>query len=112
MVSIVNRLCWANSIPRSQVIDRRNTDGRLPDPAGDLYPESATTHPGFGCAESTVEALLCIITGSAEYGAPCIHGTFELEELFSQSVLIKGNEDGGSRSVENDVVERQPGSPK
>ena len=99
-------------MPRSQAIDRRNTDGRLPDPAGDLYPESATTPQGFGCTESTVEAFLRVITGSAEYGAPCIHGTFELEELFSQSVLIQGKEDGESRSVENDVVERQPGSPK
>ena len=30
-------------------------------PAGDLYQESATTPPGFGCAESTVEACTAIL---------------------------------------------------
>ena len=37
---------------------------------------------------------------------------FMVPELFSQSVLIKGKEEEGSRPVENHVVERQPGSPK
>lgn len=27
MISIGNRLCWAHSIPRSQVIDRRKAEG-------------------------------------------------------------------------------------
>jgi len=55
---------------------------------------------------------LRVITGSAEYGAPCIQGTFELEDLFCQSEFLKGGGGREARLVEQDVAGRQSGSPK
>jgi 3',5'-cyclic AMP phosphodiesterase CpdA len=52
---------------------------------------------------------LRVITGSAEYGAPSIQNTFELEDLFSQAVLVRG---GVVCSLEKDAVGRQPGTSK
>ncbi len=42
---------------------------------------------------------LRVITGFAEYGAPCIQDTFELEELFCQSDFLKGRDGREARSV-------------
>ncbi len=38
---------------------------------------------------------LRVLTGSAEYGAPCIQESFDLEELFPQSMLVEGGEGEG-----------------
>ncbi|MDR4462240.1 MAG: metallophosphoesterase [Nitrospirales bacterium] len=51
---------------------------------------------------------LRVITGSAEYGTPCIQDTFDLDELFTQSILVGGRKGRGRPSVETDVSERQP----
>lgn len=55
---------------------------------------------------------LQVMTGSAEYGAPRIQETFELEELFCQSDLLKGGKAGVGQSIETDAAGRQPGPPK
>jgi predicted phosphodiesterase len=53
---------------------------------------------------------LRVITGSAEYGAPCIQDTFELEELFCQSEILKYGENGEAGAIENDAAGKQPGN--
>ena len=55
---------------------------------------------------------LRVITGSAEYGAPSIQDTFELEEFFCQSGFLKGGDGGEARTVEQEAAGRQPGTPK
>lgn len=55
---------------------------------------------------------LRVITGAAEYGAPCIQESFDLEELFTQSMLVEGREGRGAQPVETDASGRQPGTPK
>ena len=52
---------------------------------------------------------LRVITGSAEYGAPCIQGVVEPEALFSASVFLKGGE---TLSEEQHATDRQAGTPK
>ncbi|MDR4496236.1 MAG: metallophosphoesterase [Nitrospirales bacterium] len=47
---------------------------------------------------------LCVFTGSAEYGAPCVQNTFELEELFEFSSPAEVDE---GRVIGTDVVNRQ-----
>ncbi|MEO6202188.1 MAG: metallophosphoesterase [Nitrospirales bacterium] len=40
---------------------------------------------------------LRVLTGSAEYGVPCIQNSFDLEELFTQPMLAEGGGIGDSR---------------
>lgn len=53
---------------------------------------------------------LRVITGSAEYGAPSIQHVFEVEELFYQSVTLKGEADVEGRPVEANST-RRPADP-
>lgn len=55
---------------------------------------------------------LRVLTGSAEYGAPCIQESCDLEELFPQSMLVEGRHSEGGPSVETDASGRQSGSAK
>ena len=55
---------------------------------------------------------LRVITGSADYGAPSIQNTFELEEFFCQSGFLNSGDGGEARSVEQDAAGRQPGTPR
>lgn len=52
---------------------------------------------------------LRVITGAAEYGAPCIQGVVEPEALFSASVFWEGGE---TLSKEQNATDRQAGTPK
>lgn len=55
---------------------------------------------------------LRVITGSAEYGAPCIQSTFDLEELFGHSDFLNRKEGGEAQSGAMDAAGRQIGTSK
>lgn len=55
---------------------------------------------------------LRVLTGSAEYGDPRIQESFDLEELFTPSILVEGGEGEGASSVETDASGSQSGFPK
>jgi predicted phosphodiesterase len=67
-----------------------------------------THHAGFVQMRSNLR----VMTGSAEYGAPRIQDTFEVEELFYQSGCVTRGEGEEVRSGEQDTAGTQPGTPK
>ena len=63
-----------------------------------------THHAGFVQPRPNLR----VITGSAEYGAPCIQETFDLEELFCQSGRLISGEGGEMQSGEQNMAGKQP----
>jgi hypothetical protein len=65
-----------------------------------------THHAGF----VQLRPNLRVITGSAEYGAPGIQETFDLEDLFSHSGRLTCGKGGEVRSDKQDTAGKQPGN--